>query len=96
MGILNATEVSGDSVELGYALLPAFHGQGYATEALGALIEVLFAFGFRQVIAGAFEDNAASIRVMVKCGMQLLPKTDTVTYRGACHRCVYYGITVEE
>jgi hypothetical protein len=32
---------------------------------------------------------------MIKSGMTLLPKTDTVTYRGVEHRCVYYGITDE-
>ena len=96
VGILNATEVQEERIELGYALLPAFYGQGYATEALRAMIDVLFSFGFREVIAGAFENNVASIRVMEKSGMQKLPRTGTVTYRGKEHRCVYYGITDTE
>ena len=57
---------------------------------------MLFSFGFLQVTAGAFENNAASIRVMEKSGMVRLDRTDTVTYRGKEHRCVYYGITDTE
>ena len=34
VGILNETEALGDSVELGYAILPRFHNRGIGTEAL--------------------------------------------------------------
>lgn len=90
IGLLNQTEASGDSIEVGYALLPRFHGQGYATEALTGAIEYFFRQGFREVTAGAFEENAASIRVMVKSGMRRMEKSDEVAYRGKNHRCVYY------
>ena len=90
IGLLNQTEVCGERIEVGYALLPRFHGRGYATEALRGAIEYFFRQGFREVIAGAFEENAASIRVMVKSGMTKMEETDEVTYRGKTHRCVYY------
>ncbi len=92
IGILNETERLEDSVELGYALLPRFWGQGYCTEALESSIDYLFRQGFRTVIAGAFEENAASIRVMEKCGMTRQPRQDSIEYRGRLHRCVYYSI----
>ena len=90
IGMLNETEREGTSIELGYALLPRFHNHGYCTEALMGVIPYLFAQGFSEVVTGAFEGNAASIRVMVKSGMQRMDKQDLIAYRGKEHRCVYY------
>lgn len=91
IGLMNETERTGSRIEVGYALLPRFHNRGYATEALSAVIARLHTLGFRDVVAGAFEENAASLRVMAKSGMQKLEHTDEVEYRGKVHRCVYYG-----
>ena len=55
-------------------------------------IEYLFGSGFSEVICGAFEENAASLRVMQKCGMKLLDKIDVIEYRGINHNCLYYSI----
>lgn len=93
IGILHETQISGDTVEVGYALLPRFYGQGYATEALTGAIDGFFALGFRCVLAGAFEENAASMRVMQKSGMTKIDRQDVVTYRGKDHRCVYYAVS---
>lgn len=90
IGLLNETEVSESSIEVGYALLPRYHNRGYCTEALMGAIDYFFAQGFSKVIAGAFEDNTASIRVMIKSGMRKIDRWDTVEYRGKTHRCVYY------
>lgn len=90
IGLLNETEIQGDRIELGYAILPRFHNQGYGTEALSAAIDYFLSRGFREVLTGAFEENAASIRIMVKSGMTKSEQQDTVTYRGNTHRCVYY------
>ena len=92
IGILNETEIQDKSIELGYAILPKFHNCGYCTEVLSGAIQYLFARGFDRVITGAFEENGASIRVMVKCGMEKLDQQDEIEYRGVVHRCVYYGI----
>lgn len=91
IGFMNDVEKTEDRIEMGYALLPACWDRGYMTEAFGGAIEYLLRSGFRQVIAGAFEENPASIRVMVKCGMTLLEQEDQIEYRGKVHRCVYYG-----
>ena len=92
IGILNETESLDDRIEVGYAILPRYHNQGYCTEALRGTIGYFFANGFREVMAGAFEENSASIRVMVKSGMKKLDRRDEIEYRGKVHPCVYYSI----
>ena len=60
-----------DTVEIGYSILPAFQGRGYATEAAQALIEWGRAQpGVRRIVANCLADNAASIRVLQKAGMR--------------------------
>ncbi|MBE5960633.1 MAG: GNAT family N-acetyltransferase [Lachnospiraceae bacterium] len=92
IGFLNDVEMNEDIVELGYVIHPDFHGLGYATEALKAVIEKLFEMGYQEVITGAFETNTASIRVMQKCNMHLLSKTEDIRYHQTMHHCVYYFI----
>lgn len=57
--------------DVGYRLLPAFWGKGYATESARAAL----AYGFEQLqtscIAGSVHaDNRASRRVLEKCGLR--------------------------
>lgn len=57
--------------ELGYIFNPAFHNQGYATEAAGALIRYGFQYlGIHRVVAHCNPENAASWRVLEKIGMK--------------------------
>ena len=92
IGLLNDTEISGKTIEVGYAIHPDHWGKGYATEALSAVIPHLFSAGFEEVIAGAFECNPASLRVMEKSGMKLSNLKGEVEYRGVTHKCIYYSI----
>ena len=92
IGLLNDTEISGKTIEVGYAFHPDYWGKGYATEALSAAIPYLFSAGFDEVIAGAFECNPASLRVMEKSGMKKSNLQGSVEYRGVTHKCVYYSI----
>lgn len=92
IGLLNETESADDRIEVGYAILPRYQNQGFCTEALCGAIVYFFSRGFREVVAGAFEENRASIRVMVKSGMTLLAHRDKIAYRGQVHTCVYYSI----
>lgn len=92
IGILNETEVSDSRIELGYALLPQYHNCGYGTEALSGTIGWLFDHSFEEVVAAAFEDNEASIRVMKKSGMTRLGRQEEVAYRGKLHCCVYCSV----
>ena len=93
VGFCNDVERDGDSVEIGYAMCPDVWGRGYCTEALKLAIADLFQLGFKQVVAGAFVENPASLRVMEKAGMTPIEKVDEIEYRGRTHTCVYRAIT---
>lgn len=92
IGFLNDTEIENGSIELGWVIHPEYHNRGYGTEAVTKAIAELFNLGFAEVTAGAFEENRASIRVMEKCGMMPLKKTEEIEYRGSTHHCVFYSI----
>ena len=70
VGLINDCEINNECIEMGYALHPDYHNQGYTTEAFSVVIKSLFSKGFNEIIAGAFKDNIASMRVMEKCGMK--------------------------
>ena len=89
VGFCNDVERNGDSVEIGYAMCPDIWGRGYCTAALKLAIADLFEMGFNQVVAGAFVENPASLRVMEKAGMTPIDKVDDIEYRGSIHKCVY-------
>ena len=59
--------------EIGYLLLPCFHGQGYATESLEALLvwskNIDEINSFNAVVT---KGNVGSERVLEKCGFNLL------------------------
>ncbi len=92
IGFINDTEITGNSIELGWVIHPDRQNCGYATKAVTAAIKELFDRGFDEVIAGAFSENPASIRVMEKVGMTRLDKEEVISYRGKDHRCVFYSI----
>lgn len=95
IGMMNETEIKDTQIEMGYALLPAYYNQGFATEAFTGAIKHLLGCGFETVLAGAFSENAASIRVMEKSGMKKQTQTDEIEYRGITHTCVYYTVAKE-
>lgn len=92
IGLINDCEINNKCIEMGYALHPDYHNRGFATEAFGAVINNLFSRGFEEILAGAFEGNDASMRVMEKCGMKRTKMTAEVEYRGVAHNCIYYSI----
>jgi len=60
-------------VEIGYNIIPAYEGQGYATEIAHRVIEWAFHTPSIQVItAECLDDNIGSIRVLEKVGMRRL------------------------
>lgn len=95
IGFVNDCGIEGEEIEIGYVVHPDFHGKGYATEAVGAVLQELRGMGFRRVIAGYFVENTASRRVMEKCGMRPSSMTEEIEYRGAVHRCGYCEICFE-
>ncbi|GLS88648.1 hypothetical protein GCM10010873_36220 [Cypionkella aquatica] len=60
--------IIGAGFELGYWLAPRAQGQGYASEAARAVLEMQFAHDESTVAAGYFEGNHASARVLAKLG----------------------------
>ena len=57
------------SAEIGYGICDKHQGNGYATEAVGAVMDwALSQSGVKCVLAEAENDNIASIRVLEKCG----------------------------
>jgi len=91
IGMVNDTDITGNAIELGYAILPEYHNRGYGTEMLQGAILYLQERGFREIVAGAFAENRASIRIMEKSGMQPVDRQDTVQYRGKRYKCIYYS-----
>lgn len=72
IGMVSATdENSASRYSLGFVLARAHWGRGYITEAARAVVEQLLALpGVVRVWAVADHENAASIRVLEKVGMQ--------------------------
>ncbi|MCL4878336.1 MAG: GNAT family N-acetyltransferase [Anaerolineae bacterium] len=73
-GLLKMEDI--DEIEVGYALGKAYWGFGLATEAAKAALR----FGFEElqlnrIVAVAFQDNAASLRVMEKIGLKFEKNT---------------------
>ncbi len=91
IGFVNDVCIEHGCIEIGYVIHPNFHNRGYATEMLSAVLEDLFQRGFNTVIAGAFETNQASFRVMEKCGMKRIEKEDDVIYHNKKQHCLYYA-----
>jgi ribosomal-protein-alanine N-acetyltransferase len=70
MGMIEP-QVDGHRVELGYVLARAFWGQGYMTEAAGAVVRwALDQAGIYRVWAATDLENLASARVLEKVGME--------------------------
>jgi RimJ/RimL family protein N-acetyltransferase len=59
-------------VEIGYGLAPSARGQGYAAEAVIALLTVAADHGLSRVIADTALDNIASQRTLVRAGFRLV------------------------
>lgn len=78
-------------IDVGYALLPAWRGQGYASEAAAACVQYgLHSLQLKRVVAYVNADNAASRRVLEKAGLHhsgpvLLPTSEQTVelYRSA-------------
>jgi RimJ/RimL family protein N-acetyltransferase len=89
----------GTEADIGWVLAPEYHGQGYGTEAVSALLEICFGqLGLRRVIAGCFTDNEPSWRLMERLGM----RRESHTVRDGLHRTrgwldgFQYGLLADE
>jgi RimJ/RimL family protein N-acetyltransferase len=81
-----------DIVELGYSVVAARWGAGLATEMARASLAFGFAdLGLDRIHAFVFDGNAASIRVLEKCG---LGEVGAITHAG--HACTLYALGAQE
>ena len=70
--LLALRSVEHETVEVGYIFAPAHGGQGYATEAVRALIDLAFGeLGARRVIARVDARNLPSRRLLERLGLRL-------------------------
>lgn len=92
IGLILEQEQTIESIEVGYAIGEPFWNQGYATEVLQAVIEHLFHLEYQRVTAECFLENAASAKVMEKCGMNRTEKTYEMEYFKQRHTVIEYEI----
>ncbi len=94
IGLASAQRVGSHEVEVGYLIAPAQTGRGYATEAVGTLLDAVFNLSeVRVATATSRVGNAASRRVLEKCGfthgetgLKNLPA------RGGLHPCDFFSL----
>lgn len=92
---------SAREAEIVFHLLPAFWGRGYATEAVRALLDYGFTtHRLRRIIGRCVGENAASRRVMEKCGMrpdgqETLFASDGNFHQGAFRDVTYLRFVLE-
>ena len=83
-------------IKVGYTIAPAFQGSGYATEAVGALVDYAFdRLGADVVRAYASGENIPSHRVAEKVGMRLIERFQGV-HDGQTWTGVRYEIRRDE
>ncbi|KOU00662.1 acetyltransferase [Streptomyces sp. NRRL F-5755] len=76
----NRPPAADGSVTVGYGLVPAARGHGYATEALCELLRLARERGVTCVKGDADHDNVASQRVMAAAGMRPAGEDERVKY----------------
>jgi RimJ/RimL family protein N-acetyltransferase len=67
-------------VEIGYGLVPAARGQGFATEAVERFLELAAAHGAGAAVADTDTANTASQRVLLKAGFAETSRDDAVVH----------------
>ncbi|ELZ24987.1 protein N-acetyltransferase-like protein [Halosimplex carlsbadense 2-9-1] len=84
--------------ELGYWLIPAVHGRGYGSEAVGLVVDYLFrSYDTPAVGAGAFDHNDASRGLLESLGFVEEGRRRKFMFVDGAHRdMVQYGLLREE
>ena len=83
--------------EIGYWIARPHWGQGYATEAAEAVLQIARTLGHRRVTAGHFVDNPASGKVLRKLGFVPTGRTGGrhSLVRGGAVESVEYALDLE-
>ena len=80
---IDRSDAFDDGAELGYWIARQHWGQGFATEAGRAVLEIAHTLAYSRVMAMHFLDNPASGRVLEKLGFSA---TGTISKRHSCAR----------
>jgi RimJ/RimL family protein N-acetyltransferase len=67
-------------VEIGYGLVPSARGNGYAAEAVVALLAIAKDNGLSRVIADTARDNIASQRALIRAGFRVVGTVGELHY----------------
>ncbi|MBD3409364.1 MAG: GNAT family N-acetyltransferase [Ignavibacteriales bacterium] len=90
-------DVFRESAEIGYWIGEEWRGRGVVPAAVERIVGILFRRGFRKCWADVFGGNAASARVLEKCGFQREGvRRAHVVKNGAVLDLVLYGLLREE
>ncbi|MEO8684629.1 MAG: GNAT family N-acetyltransferase [Devosia sp.] len=81
MGVVSLKFETGKTPEIGYWLGEPFWGQGYAPEAVQALLDGARGASIDRINARVLADNPASVRVLEKCGFTITEHTVSVVER---------------
>ena len=76
--------------ECGYCFDAAFHGQGYAGEALRAIIDALRQEGAKSLTAGTALDNVPSVRLLKKLGFELVGTEKVSFYKDESGNDIFF------
>lgn len=81
MGVIGLSFQDDKPAELGYWLGEAHWGQGFAPEAVKAMLAAAGETGIGPIRARVLAANAGSIRVLEKCGFTVIEQTQSVVER---------------
>ncbi|MBG1242492.1 GNAT family N-acetyltransferase [Nostoc sp. NZL] len=78
LGFIGKPDQTG-TVEMGYEVLSAYRQQGFAFEAVEALVDFAFTQQeLKRIIAHTPDDHVASIRILEKLGMQQIARDENL------------------
>ena len=81
IGSVGYTMTGAQSADSGWFLLPVYWGQGYAAQAVSAMLGEAFGSGrVARMSASVARDNPRSLRVAEKCGFRQIKATPSRVY----------------
>ena len=83
LGVLSLVRLDRDQAEIGYWIAPALWNAGFASEAVGAIVEAN-PLGSQALFAAVFQDNPGSARVLTHAGFEYVGDAEAFSVaRGA-------------
>lgn len=72
IGLIELEATGPGRADLGYWVAPAFWNTGYASEAVEAVVRHAQDAGLQELTASVFQENAASVKVLLRAGFTYL------------------------